>query len=174
MNNNTFVHKYIKTLINKDDVVADMTAGNGNDTLFLCGLAKKVYAFDIQEEAITNTKNKVKDYDNVILINDNHINIDKYIKDSIKLAIFNLGYLPNSDSKLVTNKDETLIAFNKAYDLLNKDGYIVITFYIGHLGGKDEYYLIDKYIKDKKILVLDKYKENNNQLEPITYIIKKL
>jgi len=34
MNNNTFVHKYLKPLIKKEDTVVDMTAGNGNDTLF--------------------------------------------------------------------------------------------------------------------------------------------
>lgn len=174
MNNNTFVHKYIKTLINKDDIVVDMTTGNGNDTLFLCSLAKKVYGFDIQNEAINNTSIKVKDYKNVVLINDNHANVDKYIKEKIKLFIFNLGYLPNSESKLVTNKYDTLEAFKKAYDLLEKDGYLIITFYIGHKGGKDEYYYLDQYINSKKILVLEKYKENKNILEPITYIIKKL
>lgn len=174
MNNNTFVHKYIKTLINKDDIVVDMTTGNGNDTLFLCSLAKKVYGFDIQNEAINNTSIKVKDYKNVVLINDNHANVDKYIKEKIKLFIFNLGYLPNSESKLVTNKHDTLEAFKKAYDLLEKDGYLIITFYIGHKGGKDEYYYLDQYINSKKILVLEKYKENKNISEPITYIIKKL
>lgn len=173
MNNNTFIHKYIKSLINKDDIVADLTAGNGNDTLFLCSLAKKVYAFDIQKQAIENTKIKTKDYNNVVLINDNHSNLNKYISEKIKLAIFNLGYLPNSDSEIITNKDDTLSAFKKAYNLLDTNGYIVITFYIGHIGGKEEYYYIDKYIKDNKLNILNIYKEEKNLLEPITYIIKK-
>ena len=173
MNNNTFIHKYIKSLINKDDIVADLTAGNGNDTLFLCSLAKKVYAFDIQKQAIENTKIKTKDYNNVVLINDNHSNLNKYISEKIKLAIFNLGYLPNSDSEIITNKDDTLSAFKKAYNILDTNGYIVITFYIGHIGGKEEYYYIDKYIKDNKLNILNIYKEEKNLLEPITYIIKK-
>lgn len=173
MNNNTFIHKYIKSLINKDDIVADLTAGNGNDTLFLCSLAKKVYAFDIQKQAIENTKIKTKDYNNAVLINDNHSNLNKYISEKIKLAIFNLGYLPNSDSEIITNKDDTLSAFKKAYNLLDTNGYIVITFYIGHIGGKEEYYYIDKYIKDNNLNILNIYKEEKNLLEPITYIIKK-
>lgn len=173
MKNNTFVHKYIKSLINKEDTVVDMTVGNGNDTLFLCGLAKKVIGFDIQDEAISRTKDKVKEYLNVELIKDNHINIDKYINEKVKLFIFNLGYLPNSESPIITKKEDTLIAFKKAYDLLKDDGYIVITFYVGHKGGKDEYYLLDKYIKDNHLFILETYKENKQLNEPITYIIKK-
>ena len=52
-------------------------------------------------------------------------------------------------------------------------GYIAITFYLGHSGGKDEYYHLDKYIKDNNILVLEKYKQDKID-SPITYIIKKL
>ena len=40
MNNNTFVHKYIKGLINNNDEVVDMTMGNGFDTLFLANISK--------------------------------------------------------------------------------------------------------------------------------------
>ena len=173
MKNNTFVHKYIKPLINKNDIVVDMTVGNGNDTLFLCGLAKEVIGFDIQKEAIEKTSLKTKEYNNLTLINDNHINIDKYLNKKIKLFIFNLGYLPNSDSNIITNKEDTLIAFKKAYDLLIDDGYIIITFYLGHIGGKDEYYLLDKYIKENNIRVIETYKEHKNLNEPVNYIIKK-
>ena len=174
MNNNTFVHKYLKTLISKDSIAVDMTTGNGNDTYFLCKLAKKVYGFDIQKEAIENTKNKTKEFANLVLINDNHANTDKYINEKIDLAIFNLGYLPNSESKIVTKKENSLTAFKKAYDLLNDNGYIIITFYLGHVGGKDEYYYLDQYIKQNKIPVIETYREHKKLLEPITYVIKKL
>ena len=172
MNNNTYVHKYIKSLISLDDVCLDMTLGNGNDTLFLSKLAKKVYGFDIQEQAIINSKEKLKNVNNVELILDNHINIDKYIKDKVKLVIFNLGYLPNSDNTIITKADETLIAFKKAYELLEDNGYLIISFYVGHIGGKQEYYLLDRYINDNKLLVLEKYRQDKLD-SPITYIIKK-
>ena len=171
MNNNTFIHKYIKPLINENDVCVDMTTGNGFDTLLLSSLAKKVYGFDISKQAIENTKNKLIK-NNVILINDNHINVDNYINEEIKLFIFNLGYLPHSDNNIITKADETLIAFKKAYNLLKENGYIIITFYIGHIGGKDEYYLLDKYIKENKIKVIERYKQDKIN-SPITYIIKK-
>lgn len=173
MKTNTFVHKYLKGLINKDDTVVDMTVGNGNDTLSLCKLAGKVIGFDISDEAILNTKERTKDYDNLTLVNDNHINIDKYLSGDIKLFIFNLGYLPHSDMTSVTKASETLIAFKKAYELLSKNGYIVITFYLGHKGGLDEYYLLDDYFINNKINVIEKYKAHTSLLEPVTYIIKK-
>jgi len=54
------VEKYVK----KGDIVIDATAGNGNDTLALANLVGetgKVYAFDIQEEAIEKTGNLLKE-----------------------------------------------------------------------------------------------------------------
>ena len=172
MNNNTYIHKYIRGLIHEDDVCVDMTAGNGFDTLFLASLAKKVYAFDISETAIRNTKEKTRDFDNVVLIRDDHANIDCYVKEKIRLCIFNLGYLPHGDMTTVTDKDTTLIAFQKAYELLEDKGYIVITFYLKHPGGRDEYYQLDRYFHTKKVDIIDIYRQDKTD-SPITYIIKK-
>jgi hypothetical protein len=171
MNNSTFVHKYAAPLIDKDDICVDMTAGNGNDTLFLCKRAKKVYAFDISEEAIRKTSQRVEDYDNVVLINDSHVNLDKYVKEKIRLFIFNLGYLPKADSYSVTEAGETLKAFRKAYELLEKDGYIIITFYLGHRGGKDEYYLLKKYFEDNSIIIQESYVQDKPD-SPVTVILR--
>ena len=46
----------IKPYLKKDSITVDMTAGNGNDTLFLALNSKKVYAFDIQQVAIENRR----------------------------------------------------------------------------------------------------------------------
>ncbi|MBQ2656510.1 MAG: methyltransferase domain-containing protein, partial [Erysipelotrichaceae bacterium] len=101
MNNNTFVHKYLKPLIKKEDTVVDMTAGNGNDTLFLARLAKRVLAFDVSEEAIRRSKERTKDFSNIEFHLDSHANIDKYLKENeASLFIFNLGYLPNSEETI--------------------------------------------------------------------------
>lgn len=172
MNNNTYIHKYIKPLINKDDICLDMTLGNGNDSLLLCELAKKVYGFDISKVAIENSKNRLKKFSNIEYINDNHVNVDDYIKGNVKLAIFNLGYLPHSDEITITKAEETLIAFEKVYKLIQNDGYIIITFYLGHKGGKEEYYLLDDYINKNRLLVLETYRQDKLD-SPITYIIKK-
>ena len=85
MNNSTFIHKYFRSLINSEDTTADMTMGNGNDTFYLSKLSRKVYAFDIQEEALINTRKRCQDLNNIVYIKDNHLNFDKYIKEEVKL-----------------------------------------------------------------------------------------
>ena len=172
MNNNTFVHKYIKSLVNKDDIVVDMTLGNGNDAFFLADKVKHLYGFDISKKAIENSKARLKEFNNITYINDNHCKVDEYIKEDVRLFIYNLGYLPHSDEISITNKDDTLVSFIKAYKLLENNGYIVMTFYLGHPGGKDEYYHLDKYFRENNILIIEKY-QNKVIDAPITYIIKK-
>ena len=172
MNNNTFIHKYLKPLIGKDDICADMTAGNGNDTLFLAKLARKVYAFDIAEEAITNTRKRTAGFDNVILIRDTHANADTYIKEPVRLFIFNLGYLPYSGKPSITNGEETLKAFRKAYQMLERGGYIAITFYFGQAGGLEEYLLVSGHIQENGIFVMERYSQDRPN-SPLTLIIRK-
>ena len=172
MNNNTFVHKYIRSLIHEDDTVVDMTAGNGNDTLFLSSLAGKVYAFDTSAEAIDRCRKKLQGVHNVILIHDTHSRFDTYVREPVRLFLFNLGFLPNSDDISLTEAEETLRAFRKAYSFLNENDYIVITFYLGHPGGKDEFYLLEDYMKKNRIPVLEMYRQDKTD-SPVTYIIRK-
>ena len=52
-------HCLLKDRLNEAKIIVDATAGNGNDTLFLAKNAlkeAKLYAFDIQKEAISNAK----------------------------------------------------------------------------------------------------------------------
>ena len=45
-------HDFLAEVVTKEDIVVDATMGNGHDTLFLAKLAKQVFAFDIQEQAL--------------------------------------------------------------------------------------------------------------------------
>ena len=173
MNNNTFIHKYIRSLIYADDIVADMTAGNGNDTLFLARLAKKVLAFDISPLAIERTKEKIKGFDNVELHLDSHAHIDQYVgQNEVSLFLFNLGYMPNSEEFSFTQAEESLIAFKKAYCLLKNKGYLIITFYLGQDGGYDEYYRITGFIEKNKLSGMETYRQDKMDA-PITLILYK-
>lgn len=133
-----------KEKIKCGDKVIDATMGNGNDTAFLCQLVGpkgKVYAFDIQEEAIVNTKQRLlnlKLEDRAELIHDGHENIDQYIKEDVALIIYNLGYLPKGDHNLTTKSDTTIESIKKGLDMLCENGIIIIVVYPGHENGAQE------------------------------------
>ena len=59
--------KLFKENINKDDITIDATIGNGHDTAILAELSKFVYGFDIQELALVNTTNLLKEKDYLIM-----------------------------------------------------------------------------------------------------------
>lgn len=59
-----YCHRFLEEYIHEGDVCIDATAGNGNDTEFLCrraGENGKVYAFDIQRRAIENTGKRLEE-----------------------------------------------------------------------------------------------------------------
>lgn len=65
MNTLSLVHAHLQSWIHSGDFVIDATAGNGKDTEFLCGLVGregKVLAFDIQEQAVENTKKRLAEH----------------------------------------------------------------------------------------------------------------
>ncbi|MDN6436144.1 methyltransferase domain-containing protein, partial [Lentilactobacillus parabuchneri] len=54
-----FSHELLSQVVSYGDTVVDCTVGNGHDTLFLANLVGTdgtVYGFDIQPQAIENTK----------------------------------------------------------------------------------------------------------------------
>ena len=125
------------------DAVIDATCGNGNDTVFLSQLVGnkgKVYAFDVQKEAIESTATRLKEGEvrNVDLILDGHENVLNHISQGISAAIFNLGYLPGSDKKITTKGDTTWKAVIDILSLLKVGGIIILVIYHGHSEGKVE------------------------------------
>ena len=101
-------HHFIKDHVNEGDICIDATAGNGSDTQLLCeltGPSGKVYAFDIQEQALANTKTRLESsglYANLIL--DGHQNMEQHVKEAgqVSCVVFNFGYLPGGDHALAT------------------------------------------------------------------------
>ncbi len=129
-----------KAEIPKDGILADFTMGNGHDTYFLSSLVPdgKVYSFDIQPEALENTRGLLGNTSNVQLILDSHANLDKYIKEKIHGGMFNLGYRPGGNKSLHTMSESSLTATLKALEVLLPGGVIVISVYPGHEEGKKE------------------------------------
>ena len=132
-------HDFLAQVITKDDVVVDATMGNGHDTLFLAKLAKQVYAFDIQEQALEKTSQRLQEagLTNVELILQGHETVDQFVRE-VKAAIFNLGYLPSADKSIITQPQTTIEALDKLCHMLVKGGRIAIMIYYGHEGGDIE------------------------------------
>ena len=129
-------HDFLTQVIIKDDIVVDATMGNGHDTLFLAKLAKQVYAFDIQEQALekTNQRLQAAGLTNVQLILQGHETVDQFVSE-LKAAIFNLGYLPSADKSIITRPHTTIEALEKLCHMLVRGGRIAIMIYYGHEGG---------------------------------------
>ena len=141
-----FSHEMILSVNLEDGIFIDATAGNGHDTLFLAQhieKGSKILAFDIQEQAILQTRQLLQNHDfehKVTFILDSHAQISNYLDDQdlVRLAIFNLGYLPSADKSVITQPQTTIEALEKLCHLLVKGGRIAIMIYYGHEGGDIE------------------------------------
>ena len=109
-----YYHDLVESFASKEKSAVDATLGNGYDSLFLSPLFKKIYSFDIQDLAIKRSKERLKDCNNVEIIQANHMYIDNYVKENIDLVTFNLGFLPGSDKKICTNSYTTINAIKKS------------------------------------------------------------
>lgn len=169
--------------IKTGDTVVDATMGNGNDTAFLCELVGeegRVYAFDIQEDAISTTKERLTELnyeDRAELIYDGHENIDKYVSEKVKLIIFNLGYLPRGDRRVTTKSKTTIKSIKKSLDILDKHGIILLVIYPGHESGLQEKLAIEEFTRDlnqKEFSVLNMSFKNQINNPPEVLCIEKL
>ncbi|MFC0611479.1 class I SAM-dependent methyltransferase [Scopulibacillus daqui] len=171
-----FSHHCLSKVIQPGDTVVDATAGNGHDTLFLAKLVGKsgrVYGFDIQEEAIKNTEKRLADdgeNEQVTLICRSHHELKNVIPgdSDIKAAVFNLGYLPKGDKKIVTRPETTIEALQSLQERLHTDGLIVLVVYPGHPEGKIEADALLDYAKqlDQKHWQVLKYEIMNQMNNP--------
>lgn len=177
-----FARKLLEKVIGQGDVCVDGTAGNGHDTLFLAkrvGKNGRVYSFDIQKQALDNTRERLlaeNELDQVILIHDGHEKAKQYIDKNdygkIKGAVFNLGYLPGGDKSIVTKPETTICAVEQLFEGLECGGIIVLVIYHGHEEGKIERNEILNYVSkfsQEKAYVL-KY-EFINQINNPPFII---
>ena len=140
-------HDFLAQVITQEDIVVDATMGNGHDTLFLAKLAKQVYAFDIQEQALEKTSQRLQEagLTNAELILQGHETVDQFVGE-VKAAIFNLGYLPSADKSIITQPQTTLEALDKLCHMLVKGGRIAIMIYYGHDGGDIERDAVLNYV----------------------------
>lgn len=134
------VHKILLT----GEQAVDATAGNGHDTVFLASLvgnSGKVWAFDIQKEAIRNTEERLRKTNlrrRVNLIQEGHEKMAKHVDGPVGAIMFNLGYLPGGEHSITTQPATTIAAVRSGLNLLRSGGIITIVVYTGHPGGEVE------------------------------------
>ena len=147
------LHKYfILNHLKEGDVAVDFTMGNGHDTAFLSktvGESGRVYAFDIQQQALDSTAKLLREEgcpDNVTLIHDSHHKVKEYVKTPFRVGMFNLGWLPGGDKSITTMRETTLPAIRDAIELLDRDSILNIAIYPGHKEGDEEGKLVCEYL----------------------------
>ena len=140
-------HELLGEVLREGDLAIDATAGNGHDVAFLAeqvGNSGKVYAFDLQNEAIEATARLLaeKGVENVELHQCGHERMDEVLPPEIfgqvVAVTFNLGYLPGGDKSIVTQTPSTLLALRAAIDTLRPGGLLAVVAYRGHPGGQEE------------------------------------
>ena len=164
------------------DVAVDFTMGNGNDTLFLSrtvGEHGRVYAFDIQEEALASTEKHLKENgapQNYTLICASHHRVREFVHEPIKAGMFNLGYLPRSGRKSVTTmRETTLPAVEAAIDMLVPDGVLIVAIYPGHEEGALEGEMLREYFStlSRFKICASEFKILNSPTSPYFFLIEK-
>ncbi len=179
-------HMYWNSLLEKGDTVIDATAGNGKDTLTLCRILDrlgggKVVAIDIQEKAIEHTSQRICHYlphfiDQIQLYHRSHETFPDHIpSSSVKLVVYNLGYLPGGDKSFTTITKSTLQSINHSLDLLKRGGCLSITCYPGHREGEYEYESILSMTADlcKETYCICVHTFSNRHKSPVLFLIQK-
>lgn len=135
---------YLRRFLLPGDIAIDATMGNGHDTQMLCELVGEtghVYAFDVQEQAVTNTHARLREMgllERATLIHAGHQLMAEYVQGPVQAVTFNLGWLSGAGKQVRTLWGTTRIAVHSALDLLENGGICVICVYPGHKEGDVE------------------------------------
>ena len=122
----------------------DATMGNGHDTQWLCELAGatgRVYAFDVQPEAVRRTEERLAEAglaDRARLFCAGHERMAELVPEPVDAVVFNLGWLPGAEHGVTTRVETTLQAVEAALSLLKEDGLMTVCIYPGHDEGARE------------------------------------
>ncbi|MDU0203865.1 tRNA (mnm(5)s(2)U34)-methyltransferase [Paenibacillus sp. MAH-36] len=145
-----YAHQLIGQRVQPGDTAIDATLGNGVDTVFLAklvGRRGRVYGFDIQQQALDQTKMRLEKElpdasSSVHMSLCSHALMETAVPEDrhgkVAAVTFNLGYLPGADPVTITKQESTLPALEAALRLLRKGGIVTIVLYSGHDGGSEE------------------------------------
>lgn len=144
------MHKIWPLFLPEGGVAIDATCGNGHDTVVLAKLLRgrgSLSAYDVQEAAIEATRLRLmaelsaEERVGVMLRHRSHTQFEER---EAHLIVYNLGYLPGSDKKVMTQCATTHESLLAATALLLPGGAISLLLYPGHEeGAKEEHALLE-------------------------------
>lgn len=153
----------LRRVIRPGDIVIDATAGNGHDTRFLAeqvGSTGRVYAFDVQRDALEQTERRLPAELRaaVTLLQHDHARLADVLPVAehgrMAAVMFNLGYLPGGDHRVITQTASTLAALEAARDWLRPGGMLSVIAYPGHAGGAEETRAVSDWFTQQEALKL--------------------
>ena len=152
LNTLSMVHNFLKQTVRPGAVCIDATAGKGRDTALLCrlsGEAGRVVAFDIQQDAIDQTRALLAQEGlQAEVILDSHANMEQYsTAGTVDCIVFNFGRLPGGDPHIVTQADSSVAAIDAGLRLLKVGGVMAIALYSGKENGYEEKEAILQHLK---------------------------
>lgn len=139
--------------VGEGGTVVDATMGNGYDTAWLCGLVGpdgRVFAFDIQPEAVARTRARLEALglaNRAELICAGHERMREFVPAPIDAALFNLGWLPGAEKSCTTRAETTLLAADACLSLLRPGGLLTLCVYPGHEEGARELAALDEWAR---------------------------
>jgi 16S rRNA C1402 N4-methylase RsmH len=140
-------HSQIREVLLPGESAIDCTAGNGHDTVFLSrcvGPQGQVLSIDIQHEALNKSRTlcRQESLHNVTFVQDSHARLAKIAQEHAfkdpRCVVFNLGFLPRSESTLTTGSESSCEAIKQALQITQSGGIISVLAYRGHCGGAEE------------------------------------
>ena len=159
----------------------DATVGNGYDTLFLAdrvGKTGRVLGFDVQKMALNNASELIRfagTLDRVRLVLGCHSGLSRSLMGypRIDAAMFNLGYLPRGDHRIVTRPSTTIPAIAAVLDRLAPKGRISILAYRGHPEGPEEYEAVRRFLEQTSGLdVRELAGQTDNEGAPRLFLVQ--
>ncbi len=173
----------LQAAVHAGDRVIDATMGNGHDTAFLCelvGPGGRVYAFDIQSQAVRNTAERLEKQglsDRASLFQEGHEHMPERVKEPVAAAVFNLGWLPGADHRVTTRWETTKIALAGALELIRPGGILLVCAYPGHPEGDRERNEMIRFLSglsNRKFNVLRQSFLNAGPGAPECFVVQKL
>ena len=170
-------HDFLRRQVKPGAVCIDATAGRGRDTALLCrlaGPAGRVLAFDIQADAVRQTR-KLLEQEGLTaeVIQDSHANMEQYAEpETVDCIVFNFGRLPGGDPHIFTVAESSIAAIDAGIRLLKPGGVMSLSLYYGGANGYDERDAILAHLRtldDRRcsVLVCDWANRRNDPPMPI-------